>query len=115
MNGLGIRQQCQNCQGEWVRFRTHYGIHQGMIEQVRGDSVLMRVPAQYAPTLASFPKTDEEKLDVALVQRGIGYPGYSMGAPGYGYGAPGYGWWGGGYWWWWLAFASIFFLSFLFW
>ncbi|PWI58358.1 hypothetical protein [Sulfoacidibacillus thermotolerans] len=118
MNGMRIRQQCLDCQGAWVKFRTHYGVHQGVIHQVRHDAVLVRVPAQYAPRLASLPKTDDEKLDVALAQWGAGYPRYGAVAPGYGPAAPGYGynwWWAAGFLWWWLAFAAIFWLAFLFW
>ncbi|MCI0182863.1 hypothetical protein [Sulfoacidibacillus ferrooxidans] len=114
MGMTGVRQQCLGCQGGWVQFRTRYGLHQGMVQQVRSNSVLMKVPAQYAPSLATFEVSDEAKLDMALAQWGGGYPGYGAGYGG-GYGAPGAGWWGGGYWWWWLAFGAIFWLSFLFW
>lgn len=70
MGMTGVRQQCLGCQGGWVQFRTRYGLHQGMVQQVRSNSVLMKVPAQYAPSLATFEVSDEAKLDMALAQWG---------------------------------------------
>lgn len=116
---------CVQNQGSWVQFRTPWGYHRGIVENVTNQGVLMRVPRQYAPTgLVGGSISDSmpasERLDLALA--GLGYgpygrPGpYAAGRPGYpGYGySRGYGgWWAGGWWLWWLAFASIFWLAFL--
>lgn len=106
------RSQCVHHMGNWVRFQTPWGVHQGIVTQVNQNAVLMRVPRQYAPMrLMSHSEqtgvNDEQKLDLALTQYGYGY--------GYGgrWGYPGYGAWYGGWWWWWLAFAWIFALAFL--
>ena len=119
------RGDCIRYMGQWVRFQTPWGMHQGIVTDINNRGVLMRVPRRYAPTgLASADKVigvdDEQKLDLALAQ--WGYRGYGYGPYGGGYGAragyggwgyPGYGGWYGGWWWWWLAFAWIFALAFL--
>lgn len=107
--------QCdaQRAVGNWVQFRTQWGAHRGIVEQVNPRAVLVRVPRQYAPaglaTGVQSGQTDEEKLDLVLAY------GYGRYGAGYGrrWGYPGYGAWGGGWWWWWLAFAWIFALAFL--
>ncbi|QQE78245.1 hypothetical protein [Alicyclobacillus sp. SO9] len=106
--------------GQWVQFRTQWGLHRGIVTDVNNRGVLMRVPRGYAPAgLATHQQSngsDEEKLDLALTyggygRGGYGYPGYRAGYGRWGY--PGYGGWYGGWWWWWLAFAWIFALAFL--
>jgi hypothetical protein len=110
------RAESTSKKGQWIQFRTHRGIISG----VNDRGVLVRVPRSLAPLgLASdsmiVDKKDEQKLDIALAK--WGYGGYrprgyaSYGGRGWGY--PGYGGWYGGWWWWWLAFASIFWLAFL--
>lgn len=99
------RQQCEQYVGQWVRFRTPYGVHQGMIERVTPSKAIVVSPQQYAPAELISDKVDAsdmEKLDIALawgpVGRGaVGYPGAGYGAragAGYGggYGGYGYGW-----------------------
>ncbi len=120
------RSECVTNVGNWVSFQTPWGRHRGVITEVNGRGVLMRVPRQYAPMgLASHEQTegdDEKKLDATLAAYGYGYRGpyggYGGYGPGYGagygrWGYPGYGAWYGGWWWWWLAFAWIFWLAFL--
>ena len=114
--------ECQHHIGNWVQFRTPWGMHQGIISAVNPRAVLVRVPRQYAPALASHQGaepslSDEQRLDLALT--GGGFPGYRRGfaGPGYagrGWGYPGWGAWAGGWWLWWLAFATFFLLAFLF-
>lgn len=113
--------QCRKNMGQWVRFQTQWGMHQGMIEDMNDRAVLVRVPRRYAPAgyvNDAVPENPEDrKLDVALAAWG-GYGGGYGGGPGYGYGGgrwgrPGYGGWYGGWWWWWLAFAWIFWLAWL--
>lgn len=123
--------------GGWVQFRTPWGTHRGIVEQVNSRGVLMKVPKEYAPVSLAFGnngrQTDEQKLDAALAFGGYG--GAYGAAPGYGprpgvgvgpgggvgpgcgprWGYPGYGAWGGGWWFWWLAFAWIIFFAFLWW
>ncbi len=123
-------QQCQQYVGEWVRFQTPLGQHRGVVEQVRGDAALIRVPRTHAPLgLASLRAqtdySDEQKIDAVLAQwafggpGGPGGPGYrpGFGAPGYppAYGPPGYGagWWARGWWFWWIPFFAILALAFL--
>ncbi|WP_018130421.1 hypothetical protein [Effusibacillus pohliae] len=109
-NIASIRKTCANCVGGWVQFQTPWGTHQGIVQHVSNDGMLVRVPRQYAPALASTtidPKTDrQQSLDPALAQ--WGYP-YAAGYPN------GYGWWVGRWWWWWVAFAAILALAFLWW
>lgn len=95
------RQQCEAYVGQWVRFRTPYGAHQGMIERLTPSKAIIVSPRQYAPAQLisdSVDVSDMEKLDVALawgrMGRGaVGYPGVGYGGAGryggYGYG---YGW-----------------------
>ncbi|MCF8563379.1 hypothetical protein LLE49_01295 [Alicyclobacillus tolerans] len=94
------RGQCMGMVGQWVRFTTPWGVHQGVIAGVNNRAVLVRVPRRYAPALMSHTQptnqSDSDKLDLALTQYGYGYGG--------GWGYPGYGGWYGGWWWWWLAF-----------
>jgi hypothetical protein len=109
--------QCMRHMGQWVQFRTPWGMHRGIISEVNNRGVLVRVPRQYAPVSLAYHthenKSDEEKLDVALA--GVGYGGYPGAYGGYGgrWGYPGAGRWYGGWWLWWLAFAWIFWLAFL--
>lgn len=109
---MDVCQQCRQHQGRWISFQTPWGLHRGIVERVVDGAVLVRVPMQYAPAgLASLPKSEEQKLDIALAQWAAGSYGA---APGYGINRrPGYGWWGGGWLFWWLAFASIMALAFL--
>lgn len=101
--------------GEWVSFRTQWGSHRGIVEQVNHRGVLVRVPRQYVPATL-INGTDNDKLDVGLARWGGAYGPYGA-YGGYGggktWGYPGYGAWYGGWWWWWLAFAWIFWLAFL--
>ncbi|EPZ42675.1 hypothetical protein [Alicyclobacillus acidoterrestris] len=112
------QKECERALGKWVSFRTKWGTHRGIVEEVTPRGALVRVPKQYVPAQL-LQASDEDKLDVALTRfgYGVGAPGY-RGAYGYGYphrrwGYPGYGAWYGGWWWWWLAFAWIFWLAFL--
>ncbi|MCL6631319.1 MAG: hypothetical protein K6T63_01690 [Alicyclobacillus herbarius] len=115
---------CTRCQvekhlGGWVEFRTPWGYHRGIVEQVTPNAVLMRVPRRYAPAgIATVSNLDvshraspSEKLDIALAQWAYGRP-YAYGAR---WGYPGWGAWWAGWWWWWLAFAWIWALAFLWW
>ena len=108
------RLDCVNNMNKWVRFQTPWGVHRGIVSDVNGRAVLVRVPRQYAPaslvsSSQAIGKSDEEKLDLALA----GWGGPRYGAYGGRWGYPGYGAWYGGWWWWWLAFAWIFWLAFL--
>jgi hypothetical protein len=116
------RGDCVRYMGRWVQFQTPWGSHRGIVSDMTNRAVLMRVPRGFAPAgLATAEKVltddDEKRLDLALTQWGYGggYGGYGYGRRGYGagWGYPGYGGWYGGWWWWWLAFASIFWLAFL--
>lgn len=106
--------QCQSALGQWVQFRSPWGMHRGIIQEVSPTGALIRMPRQYAPMTmisdARHPQTDADKLDVALAQWGYGpYPGPRYG-PRYG---PGYNRWAGGWFVWWFAFAAILALAFL--
>ena len=85
------RAQCQRYVGQYVRFQTPYGYHEGVIERIRGNQAIVLSPRKFIPVqFVSEPlDTDEEKrLDLALAWGG-GYGGRG----GYGgYGAWGYGW-----------------------
>lgn len=113
---MPTRNDCERAVGQWVSFRTRWGAHRGIVEQVNHRAVLVRVPQQDAP-VELLHATDEEKLDVALAwgrpygAYGGGYGGYGPGRPGWGY--PGYFGAYGGFVWWWLAFSWIFALAFL--
>ena len=89
------RAQCQRYVGQYVRFQTPYGYHEGVFERIRGNQAIVLSPRKFIPVqFASEPlDTDEEKrLDLALAWGG-GYGGGYGGRGGYGgYGAWGYGW-----------------------
>lgn len=119
------KSQCHNAVGQWVSFQTPWGAHRGVVHSVSEQTVLMRVPSQFAPTglagMAQVPASEEQRLNLSLAQWGYdsgmrpagvggGYP-YG-GAPGYGR-RPGYGWWAGGWWWWLLSFALIWAFAFM--
>lgn len=113
-NFASIRKNCMKYKGGWVQFQTPWGMHQGIVERVSGQGMLVRVPRQFAPALASLhiesnPNTGSQ-LDIA--HAGWGYPGKGFAGKGF---YPGGGWWAGSWWVWWVAFAAIFALSFLFW
>ena len=102
--------QCASSLGQWVSFRSPWGVHRGIVAGVNQRAVLMKVPWRYAPMgLATHPgdgQSDEDRLNLTLAQYGYGgYPGYGGYAYGRRWGYPGYGAWGGGWLWWWLAFA----------
>ncbi|MFD1676322.1 hypothetical protein [Alicyclobacillus fodiniaquatilis] len=108
------RGEWNNAVGQWVRFRTPWGTHRGIVQEVNHRGVLVRVPQQYAPATL-INASDEQKLDVALTAYGYPYGGYGYGySPAARWGYPGWGGWYGGWWLWWLAFAWIFALAFLF-
>lgn len=103
------RSQCEKHVGKWVKFRTPFGVHQGIIEEIRGDKAIILSPKQYVPKqVESIDVTPEElgKLDVALAYGG--YPG-AGGAVGGHYG--GYGYWGFG----WSRWAVSFLIIYLLW
>ncbi len=84
------RAQCERHIGQWVQFRTSYGMHRGIIERVTSHSAIVVSPRQFVPAqLVSHEigESDERKLDLALAQWG-GYGGYPAG----GYGGFGFGW-----------------------
>lgn len=123
---MNVREQCMTMQGSWVHFRTPWGYHRGIVQQVEHQGVLVKMPRNYVPAhLANANSSAETKVELALQQVAWGNPnygyggGYHYGQPGYGAGAgygpyrPGYGWWNGGWLFWWLAFAWIFALAFL--
>src|SRR5579875_103467 len=90
------RAECLRHVGQYVRFMTPYGYHEGIIERVTGEQAIILSPRRYIPPqLASETLDPDEvkRLDIALAWGGYGaggYPGYGRG----GYGA-GYGWgWG---------------------
>ena len=132
---LSTRSNVENAVGQWVQFRTPWGYHRGIVEQVNQRAVLVKVPKEYAPISLAYgsangAQNDAERLNTALTKHNYrisgdvtpafgGYgPGYGPGAggaPGGRWGYPGYGDWGGGWWWWWLAFAWIFLFAFWFW
>lgn len=95
------RGECQRHVGQWIRFRTPYGVHKGVVERVTADSAIILSPRQYVPVqLASSDIGEDElqKLDIGLATYGrgfvtAGYPGYGGGHAGpRGYGGWGYGW-----------------------
>lgn len=124
--------QCEQHLGKMVQFRTPYGHHIGMIEQVTANQVIVLTPKRFAPSHLSRPVnlSDEDKLDVALAFWGGGYPraGFGPGAGAgyrYGYGGPGrpvgnmggragYGW-GGNWQRWAVSFLVIYVLWGLLW
>lgn len=109
------RSECQRYIGQYVRFRSPYGYHEGVIERVSGNQAIVLSPRRYIPVhLAStdLRTSDEQKLDVALAWGGYG-GGYGRG---YGGGYPGYGY-GYGYAWgrWAVSFLAIYLLFGLLW
>ena len=111
--------QCRQSLGQWVSFRTQWGMHRGIVQDVNQSAVLVRLPRQYAPgvLLSHDQASENHQLDVALAAYGYpgfnGYYGGGYGRYGNRWGAPGYGIWRGGWWFWWLAFAWILALAFL--
>lgn len=84
------RTECLRFVGQYVRFRTPYGYHEGVIERVTQQNAIVLSPQRFIPTqLASESLTSDEetRLDLALAYGGYG--GY--GGRG-GYGGWGYGW-----------------------
>ncbi len=80
--------------GKWVRFRTPYGYHQGIVERVTEDSVVVVAPKQWIPVqlATEVQMSDLQKLDISTANlSGFGRPygGYA-GVPYAGMG-PGYG------------------------
>lgn len=99
---LCTRADCERHVGEWVRFRTKYGYHVGIVERVTKDSAIVMSPRQHIPThLASADVNADEmqRLDLALAWWGGGFGRGGGGYPGAGYGggAPGAGAYGGGF------------------
>ncbi|MFD1677033.1 hypothetical protein [Alicyclobacillus fodiniaquatilis] len=85
--------ECQRHVGQWVRFQTPYGHHQGIIERINGDKAIILSPKQYVPVqFASTDVCEDDmgKLDVALAWWGGAGRGYPNGAAGYRGGAYGY-------------------------
>lgn len=95
------RRECQRHIGQYVRFRTPHGLHEGVIEKISGNEAIVLSPRQFIPVqLASESVDDDEvrRLDIALAWGGYG--GGAGGARGpYGYGGyGGYGAYGWGRW-----------------
>ncbi|MCL6592727.1 MAG: hypothetical protein K6T31_02005 [Alicyclobacillus sp.] len=80
------RADCEKFVGQWVRFRTPYGEHMGLLERVTPRAAIVLSPRQYVPAqwaqAPSLPDGEAARLDAVL----------AWGAPGaFGYGA-GWGW-----------------------
>ncbi|GMA56054.1 hypothetical protein C7445_105119 [Alicyclobacillus sacchari] len=92
------RTECLHHVGQYVRFTTPYGYHEGIIERVTKDQAIILSPRKYIPPqLASETLDSDElkRLDVALAWGGYGaggYPAYGRGGYGAGYGGWGWGW-----------------------
>ncbi|GMA66295.1 hypothetical protein NZD89_28905 (plasmid) [Alicyclobacillus fastidiosus] len=106
--------ECQRHIGKFVQFKTPYGYHQGVIEQIKGEKAIILSPSRYVPAqLASTELLDDDvkKLDVALAwwRGGLGRAGYpGVAAGGYPRGAYGYGGWGYGWARWAVSFLIIY-------
>lgn len=113
------RLDCEKYVGRWVRIRTPYGWHRGIIEDITDTHAVIVSPDKYVPVqLASqkLTKDDLRKIDATFAfgsfggPSSVGLPGAS--APGYGAYGPGYGGWGFGWNWsrWAVAFLVIYLL-----
>lgn len=81
-----LRTEYQRHIGKYVRFRTPYGYHEGVIERIQGDQVIILSPQQYIPPKLALEPLDAEeakRLDLALT-----FGGYGVAREGHG----GYGW-----------------------
>lgn len=93
------RAECQRYVGRYVRFRSPYGVHEGVIERTSSSQAIILSPRQYIPVQfasQALDATDEERLDLALAWGGFG-GGYGA-RGGYGGGYGGYGAYGWGRW-----------------
>jgi hypothetical protein len=112
------RLDCQKYVGRWVRFRTPFGWHRGIIEDITDTHAVIVSPDKYVPAqLASqkLTKDDLRKIDATFAfgsfggPAGVGVPGYGMSVPGYG------GFWGGASWSRWAVAFLIIYLLFGLW
>ena len=56
--------------GKWISFQTPFGDYRGIVEKVRGDAVLIKLPAEYSNSeLVHY--VESENLQVELAG---GYP-----------------------------------------
>lgn len=88
------RAECHRNIGQYVRFHTPYGYHEGIVEQISGDRAIILSPRHYIPVQFATETMDagsQRNLDLALAwgayggARG-GYPGAYGGGIGYGWG-----------------------------
>lgn len=92
------RTECMRHVGQYVRFTTPYGYHEGVIERVTNRQAIVLSPRRFIPAQLAADSRDAdqaERLDLALCWGGYGrYPAYGggYGRAGYGYGGWGYGW-----------------------
>jgi len=115
------RAECQRYVGQYVRFRSPYGYHEGIIERVSGNRAVVLSPRRYIPVqlaTETLDANDEKRLHVALAWGGYGGGYGGRGGYGGGYGGPGgYGYGGWGYGWgrWAVSFLIIYLLWGLWW
>lgn len=100
--------ECLRYVGQWVRFRTPYGWHRGVIERVTDSHLIVlsprrEVPLQFASAATPVTAAEQRRLDVALAQW--------YGPPGLGWGMPGVGGWG----WAWSRWAVSFLIIYALW
>lgn len=107
---MSTRSEFEQHVGQWIRFRTKYGNHVGLVERVTNDSAIMISPRNQIPVNFAGDEVSNnelERLDLALAWWGGGglgrggYPGggYGRGVPGAGaYRGGGYGGYGWGRW-----------------
>jgi len=79
-----------------VHFQSQYGYHQGIIERISNDKVIILSPRQYVPTRLTgldVPTDEVNQFDIALAAWGVyGRGAYGAGVGGYGGGIGRYGW-----------------------
>lgn len=88
------RAECQRYVGQYIRFRSPHGYHEGLVERVSGNRAVILSPRKFIPTQFASESLDgdaETRLDLALAYGGYGGYGGRRGY-GYGYGGYGYGW-----------------------
>jgi hypothetical protein len=120
------RADCQQYVGKYIRFRTPFGYHEGIIERIQGDQAVILSPRRYIPAQFATEYLDRDEVKrLELTQAFGGYTGGAYGNPGRGYGGypgggygagRGYGGWGGYAWGRWaVSFLIIYLLWGLIW
>ncbi len=108
------RADCQQYVGKYIRFRTPFGYHEGIIERIQGDQAVILSPRRYIPAQFATEYLDRDQVKrLELTQAFGGYGGYTGGRYGTG---RGYGGWGGYAWGRWaVSFLIIYLLWGLMW